>query len=92
MQIEIGQLRFGVIDLLFRRLEPEHLYRHGPDPLRELRKRVVAARIRSGDEFLIALGSSNRGARNRLVGGFDHAALPAKETAGGAEQKKWRLF
>ena len=51
LHIEIDQFRFSVVDLLFGRLEPEHLDGHCPDAFRELGKRVMAAGIRSGDDF-----------------------------------------
>ena len=77
-----------VVDLLFGRLEAEHLDRHGPGAIRNLWKRVTASWIRSGDDFLIALRSDYGRTGYRLVCGFYKSALTMEYGARGAKQQE----
>ena len=88
LQTEIDEFRFAVIDLLFRGREAKHFDRHGPGAIRKLWKRVTPTRIRSSDDFLIALRSHYGRAGYRLVCGFYNSALTLKYGARGAKQEE----
>jgi len=76
----------AVIDIFFERFESEHFDSHAPGSSRKRRKNIMAVFIGDGGKRLSALSDADRCSRNRLIAGFDKAALRKKRFPCSAEE------